>query len=118
MERALGLGPALPAVALRELVGSFRRSGRRLLAHHAFLMLELLEPGGLDQAVLELPPAERARYAPWAMRSSLAPVARSTYQLALFKSALRERLGPEAAALVLAGIRGPRGAAHRGAPRG
>jgi capsular polysaccharide biosynthesis protein len=105
LEQAYTLGPALPAVAARILTEAGWEHGRRLVAQHAFLQLQLVEPGALQERVRALPTSDRARYAGWAMRSSWWAREQDLYGLAGFKGALRERLGPEAAALVLADMR-------------
>lgn len=108
LEQASALDVALPAV-LHELAGFFQRTGRSSLAHHAFLAHELMAPGGLEAFLSDMPAHERARYAPWALRSSSWAGKGDLYGLAVYKSALRESLGPEAAATVLAGMREPQG---------
>ncbi|CAN5790518.1 hypothetical protein BH23CHL8_BH23CHL8_09900 [soil metagenome] len=103
MERSFAQGATMPSL-LRELTRFFRRRDRRLLAHHAFLMHELMEPGAAS-SVHDVTERDRARYAPWVLRASPWADRMDLYEMAPYKSALVERLGPEAAALVLAGMR-------------
>jgi hypothetical protein len=115
MERAFAHGVALPAL-LREEVRFFQRAGRDGLANHAFLLLQLVSPGALAEEARALPARERAWYAPWGVHSSWWAENGDLYGVAAFKAGLVERLGREAAAIVLSRMadeHGPRTAAVR-----
>jgi capsular polysaccharide biosynthesis protein len=107
MEQAFGSSPALPAAALRALAEFFGRRGQRRLGHHAFLMLQIVQPETVDVVLKRLPRDDRAHYAVWASRRSLELRRYLTYVQAPFKRALRECLGAWAAAHQLASVRSP-----------
>jgi capsular polysaccharide biosynthesis protein len=100
MERAFEHSVPLPAL-LSELAGFFWRTGRDALANHAFLVQQLVAPGMSAEQVRALPARERALYATWGVRSSPWADRQDLYGMAPFKSALVERIGPDAAAIVL-----------------
>ncbi len=107
MEQALAMGVALPGL-LTTLHRFFDRTGRDLLAHHAFLMLNLHDPVAMEASMYELPDGQEWRYVPWAVRMSMSALEPDLYGLAELKAALSERHSPEGAAVILASIHAPR----------
>ncbi|CAN5709867.1 hypothetical protein BH23CHL8_BH23CHL8_14630 [soil metagenome] len=114
MERALFLDVPIP-VLVRELARFFQRRGRPMLAHHALLAVDVLDPGLSPASTDALPMREWARHAPRSVRTRLREGKQLTYHAAPFKTALVERLGPEGAAMTVAAMadgEGPRRAAR------
>ena len=109
MEEALGLIVPDPNV-LETIAKFFLKHGQPMLAHYAFLMADLCQPGSLATFEALVRGPERARYAPWALRASDKAQREDLYAMGLRKAELRERLGPDGAAMMLASMAGPQGA--------
>lgn len=104
MEESLALGVAVP-VLLTEQARFFKRHDRHALAYATLTAREVVAGDRLERFVDDLPEHERARYAPWTLNASPWVERQSYYSTISYKRALRERYGPEAAALLLEQMR-------------
>lgn len=104
-EEIIESGIPLPGLLL--LCGRhFKSRGDFRKAFECFSMLQYLMPHAMIEFIHSLPPAERSRYAPLTIPALLRGSRANLYGLQPFKEAVRESLGPEAAAFVYAEITG------------
>ena len=90
-DRTFALGLPL-ATLLLQCGRYFTRRGDYERAHHCFALLQNFRPDGMKEFQTELPPPERARYAPWAVKDLVAGRTRH-WAYPPIKRTLTERFG-------------------------
>jgi hypothetical protein len=102
MEMAADLDVPLP-VLLEAQARFFVRVGMYDRAYASVLAHEVQAPGAIADLGYSISPSEQARFAPWAVRASLAVADPDLYGLLAYKVALEEQHGSRGAGMILAG---------------